>query len=144
MPVKIARKKKAETRLSYEGEKSKLAYLDLAKRVAAGKATKLAHGTIGMKAHVYTPGEGSALKQSMLSMAQDRVIVDKETLRKLDAMDPDKLQQFYHNNRTAFEVYFNYEGIKGGKDGKPYIIEQSKKDDITWFIGQYEKIYGRL
>lgn len=147
MPARVPRKtknvSKARTKLSVQNQRSILAYKDLAKAAASGLTTKISKGSFRRKEHYMVQGEGGKLKDSMLAMGE-RASVSQEDFEKIAKMDPDKLAEFYQQNDIAFEVFFNYEGISGGGDGKPYVVSDQKKQDIKWFISQYEKVYGRI
>ena len=128
---------KARVKIGVTGSRAQLAYKDLAKAAAQGENTKIIRGIRQMYSDAKTDGE--ALRDSILAMA-DRVGVTSEQYAKLSNMDPELLAQMYNSNDLTFEVFFNYEGIN--KVNGTYIVSDEKRQDVDWFINEYERVAG--
>lgn len=128
---------KARVKIGVVGSRAQLAYKELTKAAAQGENTKIIRGIRQMYSDAKTDGE--ALHDSILGMA-DRVGVTTEQYNKLASMDPDILAQMYNANDLTFEVFFNYEGIN--KVNGTYIVSDEKRQDVEWFINEYERIAG--
>ena len=87
-------------------------------------------------------GKGDSLKEGILSMAT-MAQPPKAIRDKLRKMDPDKLAAMYSGNETAFEIFYSYENIEY-IEGYGYIVDDSKQDDIAFFVSEYERLFGAL
>ena len=128
---------KARVKIGVAGSRAQLAYKELTKAAAQGENTTIIRGIRQMYSDAKT--DGQALHDSILGMA-DRVGVTTEQYNKLANMDADILAQMYNANDLTFEVFFNYEGIN--KVNGTYIVSDEKRQDVDWFINEYERIAG--
>ncbi len=128
---------KARVKIGVTGSRAQLAYKELTKAAAQGENTKIIRGIRQLYSDAKT--DGQALHDSILGMA-DRVGVTTEQYNKLANMDPEILAQMYNSNDLTFEVFFNYEGIN--KVNGTYIVSDEKREDVDWFIREYERIAG--
>lgn len=126
---------KARVKIGVVGSRAQLAYKDLAKAAASGENTKIQRGI--RQAAAGTQTDGSALKEGMIAMA-DRIGVTQEQYDQIANLDENILASMYDSNDITFEVFFNYEGIT--KVGSAYFVTEEKRNDITWFLEQYEKV----
>lgn len=83
--------------------------------------------------HKETP---QALKNGIIAMAKKSGMTDPELFRKLNELDPDKLQEMYDKDDLIFEVAFSYDPT-----GDPY---SDKQDDLAYLVSIYEERYGAL
>lgn len=140
---------KLRTRISVEGqERSILAYREAAKRSAAQRNALIAKGW--RRTHIPVENEDRYLHDGIKAMA-DVLGADEEQYRKIEEMDENVLMKMYQNNQLTFEVFFNYEGINEVEDGsaeskgkKAKYVSAKKKQDLDWFIRQYDKVAGSL
>ena len=130
---------KARVKIGVAGSRAQLAYKELTKAAAQGENTKIIRGIRQMYSDAKT--DGQALHDSILGMA-DRVSVTTEQYNKLNNMDPEILAQMFNSNNLTFEVFFNYEGIN--KVNGTYIVSEEKREDVDWFIREYERIAGPM
>ena len=128
---------KARVKIGVVGSRAQLAYKDLAKAAASGENTKIQRGI--RQAAAGTQTDGSALKEGMIAMA-DRIGVSQEQYEQIANLDENILASMYDSNDITFEVFFNYEGIQKMGEGKPYLVTDEKRNDVTWFLEQYEKV----
>lgn len=130
---------KLRTKVGVEGQRSILAYGSAAKRAASRKNLDISRGW--RRQHVTVQGEGGKLKEGLTAMA-DTIGASTEQYKRIAEMDEDILVKMYENNDLTFEVFFNYEGIQKTDGG--YFVSEKKKNDIDWFIRQYDKVAGSL
>ena len=130
---------KARVKIGVVGSRAQLAYKELTKAAAAGENTKIQRGIRQAAAGFKT--DGKALKDGMVAMA-DRIGVDQETYDRIANLDEDVLASMFESNDMTFEVFFNYEGIQKMGEGQPYFVSQEKRDDVKWFLEQYDKVAG--
>lgn len=109
---------------------------DLARRSAKGQITRAINKGLA-PAH----GGGQELKFSIEKMGE-RLNLDSETMDKLRAMEPEKLQALYDSNDLVFDVFFSYEGVDDRGDF--ITVDSGKQNDADFFIQQYERAFGRL
>ena len=126
---------KSRVKIGVVGSRAQLAYKDLAKAAAAGETTKIQRGIRQMYASTKT--DGKALKEGMLAMA-DRIGASTEDYNTIANMDENILASMYDANDITFEVFFNYEGVK--KVNGTYYVTDEKRQDVKWFIDQYNKV----
>ena len=126
---------KARVKIGVEGSRAQLAYRDLAKAAAAGENTKIQRGIRQMHAGIET--DGAKLKEGLLAMA-DRVGVTTEQYNDIMNMSEDVLAKWYETTDLSFEVFFNYEGVTKSNGG--YLISDEKRQEVQWFIDEYDKI----
>lgn len=126
---------KARVKIGVQGSRAQLAYKELAKAAAAGENTKIQRGIRQMHSGAET--DGAALKEGMLAML-DRVGASTEEFNAIASMDEELLAQMYNTNDITFEVFFNYEGIN--KVNGSYLVSDEKRQDVKWFIEQYNKV----
>ena len=126
---------KARVKLGVVGSRAILAYKDLAKAAAAGENTKIMRGI----RHMYsgTSTDGGKLKEGMIGML-DRIGATTEEYNAIMGMDEELLAKMYDSNDITFEVFFNYEGIT--KMNGTYFVSEEKRQDVQWFIDQYNKV----
>lgn len=126
---------KARVKIGVTGSRAQLAYKDLAKAAAAGENTKIQRGIRRM--HMGKTNDGKKLKEGMVAMV-DRIGGTTEQVNKIEQMDENILAAMYDANDITFEVFFNYEGVT--KNDGYYIVSDEKRQDIDWFIKEYEKV----
>lgn len=126
---------KARVKLAVVGARAILAYKDLAKAAASGENTKIMRGIRRM--HAGNEKDGENLKSGMIAMAK-RIGATTEQLNEIENMDPQILAAMYDSNDITFEVFFNYEGVTLANGA--YIVSDEKRQDIDWFIQQYNKV----
>ena len=126
---------KARVKIGVVGSRAQLAYKDLAKAAAAGENTKIQRGIRRM--HTGNTGDGANLKEGMIAML-DRIGGSTEQFNAIEAMDENILAAMYDANDITFEVFFNYEGVT--RVNGTYIVSEEKRQDIDWFIKEYQKV----
>lgn len=77
-----------------------------------------------------------ALKNGILGMAKSSGVTDTELFRKLNELDPDKLQEMYDQDSLIFEVAYSY-----NETGDPL---SDKEGDLQYLVSVYEERYGAL
>ena len=111
-----------------------------AMRSASGKSGYLkASGKFDYSLYDYD--EGVNLENSVQGMAM--TISDQLTQEQFDAlmsMKGEHLSALYQNNKTVFEVYFNYGGISKTEEGA-HITDASKATEAQFLIDQYRKFF---
>ena len=87
--------------------------------------------------HAGIETDGAKLKEGLLAMA-DRVGVTTEQYNDIMNMSEDVLAKWYETTDLSFEVFFNYEGVTKSNGG--YLISDEKRQEVQWFIDEYDKI----
>lgn len=126
---------KARVKIGVVGSRAQLAYKDLAKAAAAGENTKIQRGI--RRLHAGDPNDGKNLKAGMIAMAK-RIGASTEQMNQIQNMDENVLAAMYDANDITFEVFFNYEGVT--LTNGAYIVSDEKRQDIDWFIREYNKV----
>ena len=130
---------KARVKIGVVGSRAQLAYKELTKAAASGENTKIQRGI--RQASSGSKTDGKALKDGMIAMA-DRIGVSPEMYDRIANLNEDVLASMWESNDMTFEVFFNYEGVHKMGEGQPYFVTQEKRDDITWFLDEYDKVAG--
>ena len=126
---------KARVKIGVTGSRAQLAYKDLAKAAASGENTKIQRGIRRM--HAGNTQDGANLKEGMVAMVK-RIGGSTEQLQQIENMDENVLAAMYDSNDITFEVFFNYEGVT--LTNGAYIVSDEKRQDIDWFIKEYNKV----
>lgn len=126
---------KTRVKIAVTGSRAQLAYKDLTKAAASGENTKIQRGIRRM--HMAKNNDGKQLKQGMIAMV-DRIGGSTEQMATIEQMDENILAAMYDANDITFEVFFNYEGVT--KNDGYYFVSDEKRQDIDWFIKEYEKV----
>ena len=126
---------KARVKIGVVGSRAQLAYKDLAKAAASGENTKIMRGIRRM--HMSDTNDGEKLKEGMVAMVK-RIGGTTEQLNEIENMDENVLAAMYDANDITFEVFFNYEGVT--LTNGAYIVTDEKRQDIDWFIKEYNKV----
>lgn len=122
-------------RVGVEGQRSILAYHDLAKSTARRQITTAASRRNAAKGLGVV--DGAQIKSSMIAMVE-RTGAPAEYMRAVQAMDEAALAAMYKSSSLAFDVFYNYEGINREKDGY-YVVSDTKLADFDWFIEEYNR-----
>lgn len=126
---------KARVKIGVVGSRAQLAYKDIARAAASGENTKIQRGIRRM--HAGNANDGQKLKEGVVAMAK-RTGATTEQLHMIEDMDENILASMYDANDLTFEVFFNYEGIT--LTNGAYIVSDEKRQDIDWFIKEYQKV----
>lgn len=126
---------KARVKIGVQGSRAQLAYKELAKAAASGENTKIQRGIRRM--HMTNTNDGANLKEGMVAMVK-RIGGTTEQLQTIENMDENILSAMYDSNDITFEVFFNYEGVT--LTNGAYIVTDEKRQDIDWFIKEYNKV----
>ena len=126
---------KARVKIGVQGSRAQLAYKELAKAAASGENTKIQRGIRRM--HMSNTNDGANLKEGMVAMVK-RIGGTTEQLQTIESMDENILSAMYDANDITFEVFFNYEGVT--LTNGAYIVTDEKRQDIDWFIKEYNKV----
>ena len=81
--------------------------------------------------------DGANLKEGMVALVK-RIGGTTEQLQTIENMDENILSAMYDSNDITFEVFFNYEGVT--LTNGAYIVTDEKRQDIDWFIKEYNKV----
>ena len=127
---------KARVKIGVTGSRAQLAYKALAKAAASGENTKIQRGIRRM--HMSDSNDGANLKEGMVAMVK-RIGGSTEQLAAIENMDENILASMYDANDITFEVFFNYEGVTKVNNSY-YVVSDEKRQDIDWFIKEYEKV----
>lgn len=122
-------------RVGVEGQRSILAYHDLAKSTARRQISTAASRRNAARGLGVV--DGAQIKSSMIAMVE-RAGAPAEYMAAVRQMDESTLAAMYRASSLAFDVFYNYEGINYEKDGY-YTVSDTKLSDFDWFIEQYNR-----
>lgn len=127
-------------RVGVEGQRSILAYHDLAKSTARRQITTAASQRNRAKGLGVV--DGAQIKSSMIKMVETTGAPAKY-MNAVSQMNESVLARMYRASNLAFDVFYNYEGINYEKDGY-YTVSDTKLSDFDWFIEQYNRFSAGL
>lgn len=122
-------------RVGVEGQRSILAYHDLAKSTARRQITTAVSQRNAAKGLGVV--NGADIKSSMVNMVE-RAGAPAEYMRAVKSMDESTLAKMYRASSLAFDVFYNYEGMNWEKNGY-YVASDTKLADFDWFIEEYNR-----
>ena len=132
---------KSAHRVGVEGQRSILAYHDLAKSTARRQITTAA--TQRNRAKGLGVVDGAQIKESMKAMVVTAG-APPEYMAAVSQMDESILARMYRASNLAFDVFYNYEGINYNKEDNLNIATAEKLSDFDWFIEQYNRFSAGL
>lgn len=121
-------------RVGVEGQRSILAYHDLAKSTARRQITTAVSQRNAAKGLGVV--NGADIKSSMIKMVE-RAGAPAKYMAAVSRMDESVLAKMYRASSLAFDVFYNYEDIDR-KDGY-YVASDTKSEDFEWFIEEYNR-----